>query len=188
MARKEDIRIRKTRDKLKQGLLEILKNEDIDSVSVTELCRYSGVNRNTFYSHYKEPSDLLEEIENELVASMYSTLSNANLHNMSMYSFISSLFTQIYENKDVCSIIFSPHGNKNFIRNITEMVRGNVTSDWINKGMTELESNIMFSYCLSGALGVLESWVNDNYRTPVSEISQILTSLILSGQSNSLSR
>ena len=187
MKRKEDIRIKKTRDKLKQGLLEILKTEDIDEVSVTELCKYSAVNRNTFYSHYKEPSDLLEEIEGELISSMYSTLANANLHNMSMYTFISSLFTQIYENKDICSIIFSPHGNKNLIRNIVEMVRTNVTSDWINKGVTELESNIMFSYCLSGALGVLESWINDNYRTPVSEISQILTSLILTGQSNSLS-
>lgn len=184
MARKEDIRIRKTKEKLRAGLLELMKNENIEDVSVTELCRFSGVNRNTFYAHYKEPAELLAEIENELVKTLYSTLSNASLKNMSMYTFLNSLFTLIYEEKDVCSIIFSKHGNRSFIYQVTDMVKDSVTSDWISKGITELEANVMFSYCVSGSLGVLEAWILEGYKTPVAELTQILTSLVISGQSN----
>lgn len=182
MARKEDIRIRKTKEKLRAGLLELMKNENIEDVSVTELCRFSGVNRNTFYSHYKEPEDLLEEIENDLVEMLGETLENASLKTMSMYSFLNSLFTLVYEQKDVCSIIFSKHGNRNFVHQVAQKVKGPVISDWISKGITELEANIMFSYCVTGSLGVLETWVVDGYKIPVQQISQILTALVTSGQ------
>ncbi len=184
MGRKEDIRIKKTKDKLKQGVLDLMKNKDVKDISVTELCSYSGVNRNTFYSHYKEPSDILAEIETELITSIYETLVNANLHNMSMYSFVNSLFTLIYEQKELCSIIFSEHGNKSFIRSVIEMVRTPVTSDWINRGVTEVEADILFSYCVSGAMGVLENWVATDYRLSVDKLSEILTAIIIAGQTH----
>lgn len=178
----EDKRIQKTKAKLKSTLLALLKEKDIQSVSVTELCKMTNLNRNTFYAHYRSPSEVLEEIEEEFLYILGETVSTSNFRTMSLYSMMSAILTLIYERKDICSVIFSAHGNKNFIKNVTYLLKAGIISDWISKGMTELESNVMYSYCVSGAIGVLEDWVRDDFKTPIPELTQILCRLILQGQ------
>ena len=63
MAQKENQRIALTKKLLQSGLLRLLEAKSLDSISVTELCRESGINRATFYNHYNSPQDLLCDIE-----------------------------------------------------------------------------------------------------------------------------
>ena len=41
-----------TRRLLKEGLLSCLENHSFESVTVTLLCKTSGITRSTFYLHY----------------------------------------------------------------------------------------------------------------------------------------
>lgn len=63
MAHKENQRIALTKKLLQEGLLRLLATKPLDSISVTELCRESGINRATFYNHYSSPQDLLNDLE-----------------------------------------------------------------------------------------------------------------------------
>jgi AcrR family transcriptional regulator len=67
MAKKENQRIILTKRLLQEGLLRLLEAKDLDKISVTELCRESGINRATFYNHYSSPQDLLLDLENQMV-------------------------------------------------------------------------------------------------------------------------
>lgn len=50
---------------MNQALLELLENKDIEFITITEITQKAGVNRSTFYLHYDNVDDLLEEtIEN----------------------------------------------------------------------------------------------------------------------------
>lgn len=66
MAKKENQRIVLTKRLLQEGLLRLLETKDLDRISVTELCRESGINRATFYNHYSSPQDLLADLELQL--------------------------------------------------------------------------------------------------------------------------
>ena len=66
MAQKENQRIALTKKLLQEGLLRLLEQKTLDRISVTELCRESGINRATFYNHYNSPQDLLVSIECKL--------------------------------------------------------------------------------------------------------------------------
>lgn len=68
MAKKENQRVLMTKHLLHEGLLQLLEIKDMDKISVTELCRVSGINRATFYNHYSSPKDLLSDMEGELIA------------------------------------------------------------------------------------------------------------------------
>ena len=70
MAQKENQRIALTKKLLQEGLLRLLEAKSLDKISVTELCRESGINRATFYNHYNSPSDLLTDIENRITQSL----------------------------------------------------------------------------------------------------------------------
>lgn len=50
---------------MNQALIALLEKKDIEFISVTEITQKAGVNRSTFYLHYENIYDLLEEtIEN----------------------------------------------------------------------------------------------------------------------------
>lgn len=54
-----------TAELMNQALLALLEKKDLDFISVTEITKKAGVNRSTFYLHYDNIYDLLEEtIEN----------------------------------------------------------------------------------------------------------------------------
>ena len=44
-----------------EALLQILEKKDFDFISIKEICQKAGVNRSTFYLHYENTNELLEE-------------------------------------------------------------------------------------------------------------------------------
>ncbi len=71
----ENQRIRLTKKLLKDALIKLLHQKTIDSISVTELCRCAEINRVTFYKYYSTPSDVLTEIEDELLTDIEKIVS-----------------------------------------------------------------------------------------------------------------
>ena len=54
-----------TAELMNQALISLLEKKEIDFISVTEVAKKAGVNRSTFYLHYDNIYELLEEtIEN----------------------------------------------------------------------------------------------------------------------------
>lgn len=50
---------------MNEALLYLLEKKDFDFITIKEICQKAGVNRSTFYLHYQNMNDLLEEtIEN----------------------------------------------------------------------------------------------------------------------------
>lgn len=64
-----DCRIQKTKQKLRGALLLLLRDAPFEQLSVTDLCRESGVSRITFYAYYNDKFDLLGEIFGEMLQS-----------------------------------------------------------------------------------------------------------------------
>ncbi|MFQ9209053.1 MAG: TetR/AcrR family transcriptional regulator [Clostridium fessum] len=62
-----DRRVRKTRRQLKECLTRLLKEKKIQDITVRELAEMADINRGTFYLHYKDVFDLMDQIKNELI-------------------------------------------------------------------------------------------------------------------------
>ena len=58
-ARKEDLRIVKTRAALTSTFLSMLANMELSDITVNKLCEESGVRRATFYKHFKDKDDFI---------------------------------------------------------------------------------------------------------------------------------
>lgn len=57
-----DKRIEKTLVKIRSGLLSLVAEKNIADISVAELSRAAGIDRKTFYLHYKTVDDALMEL------------------------------------------------------------------------------------------------------------------------------
>ena len=57
---KEDLRVIKTLDSVDQSLLENLKKTPFNKITVEALCEKARINRTTFYKHYRDKYELLD--------------------------------------------------------------------------------------------------------------------------------
>ena len=67
-ARKMDRRTRYTRQTIRDTLLSLMADKPFSRVTVTEVCRLAEINRGTFYLHYLDLSDVLDDIIREMMA------------------------------------------------------------------------------------------------------------------------
>lgn len=59
---RENSRIVKTKKTLKEAVVELLKQGDASLINVFSICQKAGINRTTFYNHYKDKDALLKEM------------------------------------------------------------------------------------------------------------------------------
>ena len=65
-----DKRVIRTKKAIKEALFRIMEEKDISSISISELTQEANINRRTFYTHYRNITDILEEIEGDLVEAL----------------------------------------------------------------------------------------------------------------------
>ena len=70
----EDRRVKRTKRVLRECLFELLETNSIDNISVKELTERADVNRSTFYFYYKDISDMVMQIQNEIFEVFYATV------------------------------------------------------------------------------------------------------------------
>ena len=80
MSNRNDRRVRKTKQSIRQGLINLMKKKKLSEITVTELTELVDINRATFYHHYRDIYDLFESIENELYDEFEHTLNKYNLN------------------------------------------------------------------------------------------------------------
>jgi AcrR family transcriptional regulator len=62
-----DVRVEKTKERLRTALAFLLQEVPFERVSVTDLCRQSGVSRITFYAYYDDKFALADELFDEML-------------------------------------------------------------------------------------------------------------------------
>ena len=57
----EDLRTIKTKKNLYDALILLMKQTNFENIKVAYICKYALVNRSTFYNHYQDKYDLLDD-------------------------------------------------------------------------------------------------------------------------------
>jgi|GEM_PF-5665210 len=61
IASSKDPRVRRTRKYLQQAVLALLEKQDLASITVTQVTREAEINRATFYLHFRDITDLVDQ-------------------------------------------------------------------------------------------------------------------------------
>ncbi|MFJ6436359.1 TetR/AcrR family transcriptional regulator [Streptomyces sp. NPDC091416] len=57
-----DVRVRRTRDRLREAVLRLASERPVEEIAVADLVREARVNRTTFYKHADSPATVLEQV------------------------------------------------------------------------------------------------------------------------------
>ena len=65
--RNTDKRVVRTKKAIRTALFKLMETKSISSITISELTTLANVNRRTFYTHYSNLTDILDETESEIV-------------------------------------------------------------------------------------------------------------------------
>lgn len=172
---KLDRRVQYTRMVLRQSLLELMKERSINKITVTDICELAEVNRGTFYAHYSDPYDLLHQIEQELYGDIMRSLERS-LSSESIPTLLQDIFQSIEKNGDLCKILFSEHGDKEFIRELLCIVHDKCMDEWHQQAIG-VDSSLLewlYTFTANGSVGIIQAWVQGGMKESPSDIAQFI--------------
>ncbi len=73
-AGKEDRRTKYTKGTIRDAFMELLKGKPFGKITVTDICRLADINRGTFYLHYYDVDDVLDDVLDIAFSDVSSTL------------------------------------------------------------------------------------------------------------------
>lgn len=168
MEQKKDRRIRKTRAQLQNGLAKLMKTKSINEITVKELVDEVDINRSTFYLHYTDIYNLLEDIENRLMDEILRVIdSHKNVTDGGLLSIFTDIFTIIDANRDICSALIGEKGDMAFVQRMEDIIASHGVHDLMNKFMLpERPIHYMISFSMSGCIGMLKEWLSTENSEP----------------------
>lgn len=158
--------VRHTKKRIKDGLLDLMRQKSIQNISVKELTDYIDLNRGTFYFHYRDIYDLLAQLENELITRLQEVLSSHRGHPLET---LEELFAFLKENSDFCSIMLGPRGDASFIERTKQAVTETLINIWNfnNPEQEHAEYEFFDAYIINGFIGIVQLWYKtDMERSP----------------------
>ncbi len=157
---------------ISEALLELLAKMPIEKITPTELCRKATINRNTFYSHYKNTNEVLEEIENDLLASVDESINESQ----TPVEAITSLCEMMRSNKRLCTVLFSKNMNGRITQRVFAIAdKFNMTKmQKETNNLTENYRQMLSSYTIRGSAAVLECWVRGGMTEEPRDIAEFI--------------
>lgn len=186
-----------TAKKMDQALISLLEQKTFDYITVSEICKTAGVHRSTFYLHYENTVDLLNEAVRFLLDDFmaYFHVDRKSITNQFAESppdeliFISDEYLHPYlsyikENQRVFSTVLLHSDALGFTEVFGRLYENifNPILDRFNYPLSDRKYVMMFY--LNGITAIVTEWLKDGCQKTVEEVSQIIHECIF-GRKNS---
>lgn len=160
-----DSRVLKTEQAIKEAFMELVKEKGYNQVTVSDICKKSDINRNTFYLHYLDKDDLV----GKMLKTAYSTMDNALKDYTIKYKTSMRRISEVQIRWGIRNLLLFMESDKELYKTILqdESLNGyiDVMAKMLKKHIAELldisnaSGNMIYEYAFSGMFGLIKQWV-----------------------------
>lgn len=113
-ASKVDRRVRRTRDRLGDALIELMIEKRFEEITVQQVLDRAGVARSTFYSHFRDTNDLLLSDADEFLKLMATRLARTSEASDRLVA-VSELFAHVGASRDLYDALVAAGRMQDFL-------------------------------------------------------------------------
>jgi len=162
----------RARDKLIRAFWDGIGDMPFHKLTVTEVIKRAGLNRNSFYYHFECIDDIAEKVVEETLMMDLPGILVSELNN-GAYSAVDSLLSDkgLRERFNrVCLL-----AGKNSSPRLQEMLKTAIADNWksflsIETGKLSYEDRLVFEFCLGGVLSLLALRADDVSNPPIRDM------------------
>ena len=163
---------RKTEKQIETSLLQLMKEQTFETISIRQLIDLAEVNRSTFYRHYLDKYDLLEKIENRLLDDLQAYYQEA-LDSSCLFKLEKEFKVEdyIHDKQNLfhffepyledLAILLGPNGSSTSSWRLQEVLR-EIFSQSISLGdplLEEVEADLLLNHQAASFMGTLTYWL-----------------------------
>ena len=181
MNKKIDLRIIKTKKVLYQALENLMIDNSFEEIKVSDICAKALINRSTFYAHYTDKYELLDEYINSLKDDLQSELEkNININNTKEYyiEMIRLLLNHIEEKKNTYLSIMIKNKNSILMDIVDDVINKNILEQIKEENNKKIPSNIITKFYLGGVINICLEWLKYDNKYSKEEIINYIDKLI----------
>lgn len=184
--KKEDLRITKTKQAIKESFIALVKQKGYNKVSVTDIVNKANINRNTFYLHYQDKEDLIKKLLNDSALKIGKLLGYADFLKHTNFSNISELqirwglriiLNNMEDDLDLYKTVLDDLSLQGYFDHVLETMK---TAIAVLLDVSNPKSNLVFEYTMSGIFGLVKQWIK-NTTISTAETAKILAQLSYAG-------
>ncbi|NBK47279.1 TetR/AcrR family transcriptional regulator [Staphylococcus delphini] len=173
-----DRRIRKTTNAIKSALIQLLKTEPLDKITIQQIADTADVHRATFYQHYYDKYDLLDQIEYEVLEKMrvnfndkakqLKALNSVEEAAIVFKEIPKAMLTMISEDIERYQVLLSSGRNHEIEQKLGDMIALNLKSLLPNPDEIEgIPFRYFHAFVLGSMWSLMRTWVLDEERLPI---------------------
>lgn len=170
----------KTRKKIMSCFWDLYHQKNIDKITVSELTSLAQINRSTFYAHFKDVYDVLDQIEEHYLP--YGAKFFSKCHNFQnkeeFYQAFLKAFNRNYEN---FSYLLSDQGDPNFVNKLKNYYRPVFKESLPEVYQKNKCLDLTIEFVLSSMIGVITYWANHTSEISSKELFDHLHDLYVHG-------
>ena len=163
---------RETEQRIETSLLQLMKEQTFETISIRQLIDLAEVNRSTFYRHYLDKYDLLEKIENRLLDDLQAYYQEA-LDSSCLFKLEKEFKVEdyIHDKQNLfhffepyledLAILLGPNGSSTSSWRLQEVLR-EIFSQSISLGdplLEEVEADLLLNHQAASFMGTLTYWL-----------------------------
>lgn len=180
-----DERYSTAEDAIYDAFFLLLREKELEKITVSDVIKKAGIVRSTFYNHYENIPALMEAAEDRTIQDIFTMMENfdAKDDRAVCFSYYLAICNYTKKNPFVANLLQSPRQDAFFEKAITMFHRYVTNVTQTNVFPARMKTR--FSYMIAGAIGVtigiLHKWIAEEFRTPAEEIAEFLSSIFMSG-------
>ncbi len=179
-----DERYSTVEDAIFGAYFELMKEKDMDRITVSDVIKKAGIVRSTFYNHYENIPALATAAEDKTIRDIFTMMESFKSQTVRemCHSYYLSICEYTRNNPFLSNLLKSPKGDDFFEKAIT-MFHKYVTE--ASGSTVQNTERPVSSYFIAGAIGstigVLHKWIAEDFSSPAEDIANILSRIFLSG-------
>lgn len=173
----------RSRRMIREAYMELLKEKDINKITVTDIITKADLNRTTFYAHYPDVRGVTEEIENEIIAKMLEILKKFEFKNF--FSNPTPLLLEISRflesNRDFYSVLIKANGSEIFLKKLKDIFANHMMSDSdIPESLKNTKMvSLRICYFAGGIVNMYQEWFAGNLDCSLNDIALEVSKLLM---------
>lgn len=176
---KQESRYANTASLMDEALLLLLEQKDFDRITVKELCQKAGVNRTTFYLHYENMNDLLEETVDLISERFKESLAAIPPGNTSREVLTSEKYLRPYlgfikANMRAYRVIHLKDHLFQSQKTFESFYQSVFSPALTHFGVSESEKKYVFAFYTQGTVAIIGKWLEDNCRDDIDMIIDLI--------------
>ncbi|WHY76867.1 TetR/AcrR family transcriptional regulator [Neobacillus sp. WH10] len=189
--RHADRRIIRTKRMIRDALTLLMEEKGFEAITVRDLTERADINRGTFYLHYEDKYDLLEQCEEEIINGINKLTLKINPEDALSFDgqkepfpFIVYLFEYLHENSSFMKAVLGPNGDASFQEKLKELIKRTFYQNILSKINQEdmlVPVDFLIAYVCSAHLGVIQHWLESGMEKSPREMALILARITLLG-------